>query len=200
MEVGMYPRARLDALTDGIFGVAMTLLVLDVRLPDEFHPKDVHDLVEGLLGLTSKFIPYVLSFLVLGLRWLSNIQVRSRTDAVGKDFTGWWLLYLLLITCVPLSTIIVGRFSNLAPAIWVYAGNTALIAVVSFLMLAHTPNLEQGAELHDRQISLAILMATSLVMVLVSFFEPRHALWVLALNLAAPFIAKWTAKAAMEPE
>ena len=43
-------------------------LVLDVRLPDEFHPKDVHELIEGLLGLTSKFIPYVLSFLVLGLR------------------------------------------------------------------------------------------------------------------------------------
>ena len=34
----MYPKARLDALTDGLFGVAMTILVLDVRLPDNFHP------------------------------------------------------------------------------------------------------------------------------------------------------------------
>jgi uncharacterized membrane protein len=33
----MYPKARLDALTDGLFGVAMTILVLDVRLPDDFH-------------------------------------------------------------------------------------------------------------------------------------------------------------------
>lgn len=192
----MYPRARLDALTDGIFGVAMTLLVLDVRLPDEFHPKDVHEFIEGLLGLTSKFIPYALSFLVLGLRWLSNIQVRSRTESIGKDFTGWWLLYLLLITCVPFSTIVVGRFGNLAPAIWVYAGNTALIAIVSFFLLARTPGLERGAELHDRQISLAILMATSLIMILASFFDSRHALWVLALNLAAPLIARWTSKEA----
>jgi uncharacterized membrane protein len=34
----IYPRARLDALTDSVFGVAMTLLVLDVCLPEEFHP------------------------------------------------------------------------------------------------------------------------------------------------------------------
>ena len=34
----MYPKARLDALSDSIFGVALTLLVLDVRLPETFHP------------------------------------------------------------------------------------------------------------------------------------------------------------------
>jgi uncharacterized membrane protein len=34
----MYPRSRVDALTDGLFGVAMTILVLDVRLPDSFDP------------------------------------------------------------------------------------------------------------------------------------------------------------------
>ena len=36
----MFSKARLDALSDGIFGVAMTLLILDVRLPDDFHPQD----------------------------------------------------------------------------------------------------------------------------------------------------------------
>src|ERR1700727_132953 len=34
----MFSKARLDTLSDGIFGVSMTLLVLDVRLPDNFHP------------------------------------------------------------------------------------------------------------------------------------------------------------------
>jgi uncharacterized membrane protein len=74
----MFSKARLDTLSDGIFGVAMTLLILDVRLPDDFHPKDGGELVQGLLGLWPKFLPYVLSFGVLGLRWLSNIEVRSR--------------------------------------------------------------------------------------------------------------------------
>ena len=40
----MFSKARLDTLSDGIFGVAMTLLVLDVRLPDDFHPSDSAEL------------------------------------------------------------------------------------------------------------------------------------------------------------
>lgn len=192
----MYPRARLDALSDGIFAVAMTLLVLDLRLPEDFHPKDAQELAEALLELVSKFIPYALSFLVLGLRWLSNIQVRSPTEHVGKDFTGWWLVYLLLVTCVPFTTIVLGRFGNLAPAVWLYAGNTALIAIVSFRLLAKTPNLENSAELRDRRISLTILTATSLATIAVSFFDPRHSLWILALNLLAPLAGRWSRKVA----
>jgi uncharacterized membrane protein len=43
-------------------------------LPDDLHPKDGGELMHGLLGLWPKFLPYVLSFGVLGLRWLSNIE------------------------------------------------------------------------------------------------------------------------------
>src|SRR5579884_917587 len=105
----MFAKARLDALSDGIFAVAMTLLVLDVRLPEEFHPRDGAELLAGLAQLWPKVLPYVLSFGVLGLRWLSNIQIRSRAEFVGRDYVNWWLLYLFLITCVPFTTIVVGR-------------------------------------------------------------------------------------------
>lgn len=70
----MFSKARLDTLSDGIFGVAMTLLVLDVRLPDNFHPRDGSELLDGLANLWPKFLPYLLSFSVLGLRWLANVQ------------------------------------------------------------------------------------------------------------------------------
>jgi len=45
------PCSQKRALSDGIFGVAMTLLILDVRLPDDFHPRDGAELVQGLAGL-----------------------------------------------------------------------------------------------------------------------------------------------------
>jgi uncharacterized membrane protein len=70
----MFSKARLDTLSDGIFGVAMTLLILDVRLPDDFHTRDPGELLQGLADLWPRFLPYVLSFGVLGLRWLSNIR------------------------------------------------------------------------------------------------------------------------------
>ena len=87
----MYPKARLDAPHDGIFSVAMTLLVLDVRLPADFHPADGGELVQGLLKLWPKFLPYLLSFTVLGLRWIASIQIRTAPNisAVNMSTGGW---------------------------------------------------------------------------------------------------------------
>ena len=55
-----YPKGRIDALTDGIFAVAMTLLVLDVRLPEDFKPQSDADLLSALAALVPRFLPYVL--------------------------------------------------------------------------------------------------------------------------------------------
>jgi hypothetical protein len=90
----MFSKTRLDTLSDGIFAVAMTLLVLDVRLPEDFQPRDGSELLEGLTGLWPKFLPYALSFCVLGLRWLANIEIRTRADFVNREYVNWWLLYL----------------------------------------------------------------------------------------------------------
>jgi TMEM175 potassium channel family protein len=187
----MYPRARFDALSDAIFGVAMTLLVLDLRLPEEFHPHDARALLQGLYDLLPKFFPYVLSFLVLGLRWQSGLQVRTKAENFGRGYFRWWLVYLLLITCVPFTTIVVGRFANLAPAIWLYAGNTALLGVAAFGLLASTEEVERDELLRGRQISLAILIGSSLLAIAWSFVNPRQALMALALNVAAPAVTRW---------
>jgi uncharacterized membrane protein len=188
----MFSKARLDTLSDGIFAVAMTLLILDVRLPDDFHPGDGGELVDGLIALWPKFLPYVLSFGVLGLRWLSNIEVRSRAEYVSREYANWWLLYLFLITCVPFSTIVVGRFAHIAPSIWLYAGHTLLIALVGLRLVAITPHLEQGDHLQHRQISAWLLVISSLLAIAVSFVNPKLALWALALNFAAPVIRVWS--------
>jgi uncharacterized membrane protein len=187
----MFPRERLDALSDAIFGVAMTLLVLDVRLPESFEAHDARELLHGLAGLTPKFWPYVLSFFVLGLRWLANVEVRSRGGVYGREYAMWWLFYLLLITCVPLTTIIVGRFGNMGPAIWLYAGNTILISAVAFRLMALTPEIEQGDVLRRRRLSLMLLTASSALAIAWSFVDARYALWAMALNIAAPVISRW---------
>jgi uncharacterized membrane protein len=186
----MYPRERLDALSDAIFGVAMTLLVLDVRLPEDFAPHDAHELMQGLAGLGSKFWPYVLSFFVLGIRWLSNIEIRSHGEMYSREYARWWLFYLLLITCVPFTTIIVGRFAALAPAVWLYAGNTILISAVAFRMMALTPEIEKDHHLRDRRFSLMVLMGSSALAIAWSFIDARNALWAMALNIAVPVIGR----------
>jgi uncharacterized membrane protein len=158
----MYAKARLDALSDGIFAVAMTLLALDLRLPEDFKPQDTHQFLQGLIELWPKLLPFLLSFSVLGLRWSSNILVRSNSEYVGREYVRWCLFYLLLITCVPFSTMVVGRYPHFAPAIWLYAGLTMTIALVSIRLTAVTPDLQRDHHLHHRLRAIRLLIASSL--------------------------------------
>lgn len=187
----MFSKARLDTLSDSIFAVAMTILVLDVRLPDNFHPTDNVEMLQGLFNLWPKALPFVLSFGVVGLRWLANVEIRTRAEYVNREYVNWWLLYQLLITCVPLSTIVVGSYGHFAPAIWLYAGHTLLIALVGWRLISLTPELEQGDHLRDRQLSTMLLIVSSLLAIGLSFVQPRLALWALALNLVVPLLRRY---------
>jgi hypothetical protein len=82
-----------------------------------------------------------------------------------------------------------------APAIWLYAGNTILISAVSFRLLALTPSFERRDHLRERQISLGVLIATSILAIGWSFVSPAQALWFLALNYASPLISQWMRRA-----
>ena len=71
-------KGRLDALTDAVFAFAMTLLVVNFDLPEDFHPTSAAELISALLGLGDTFIAYVITFLVLATFWLSREPRRSR--------------------------------------------------------------------------------------------------------------------------
>jgi hypothetical protein len=92
---------------------------------------------------------------------------------------------------VPFSTIVVGRFVHLAPAIWLYAGHTLLIALVGMRAGAITPHVERDQHLRLRQISGFLLIGTSLLAIALSFVSPASAMWAFALNFAAPVVRVW---------
>jgi uncharacterized membrane protein len=191
----MYPRSRIDALTDGLFGVAMTILVLDVRLPDSFDP-DQSGLTHALEGLWPKFFPYALSFYVLGSTWLANIKLRSKAEFLSRQYVRWWLLYLLIATCFPFSTSVVGRFTHLAPAVWLYSINMAALAAIGYRLVVLLPDVADDEHTLDRKVSLSLVIVTSALCVGVSMVSPAKALWVFVLNLAEPQLARWIAKRA----
>ena len=92
----MYPKARIDALTDGIFAVAMTILILDVRLPEDFHPVDDGAIAHALIGHIDHPIPTAISakitkrnlvrrqFSVLGLKRVAG-EIALDEIAVDTD-------------------------------------------------------------------------------------------------------------------
>ena len=186
----MYPKSRIDALTDGLFAVAMTILVLDVRLPDPFHA-DPAGLIGALRSLWPKFLPYALSFYVLGSTWLANIKLRSTAESVGKRYVSSWLLYLFIATCLPFSTSVVGQFVHLKPAVWLYSLNMAALAVVGYRLVVLLPRSSEDEHTLDRKLSLSFVMATSAACIALSAINPAKALLVYLLNLGEPLVARW---------
>jgi len=140
----MYPRHRLEALVDGIFAVAMTLLVLEVRLPDGVNPRSDRELVAVLVSVLPKLGPYALSFVVLGIRWRELVAERTTQHEVSKRYVNWSLANLLLVTFVPFSTLLIGRYASLAPAIWLYSANLAGMAICSWLIGRNAPKGERS--------------------------------------------------------
>jgi uncharacterized membrane protein len=186
----MYPKSRIDALTDGLFGVAMTILVLDVRLPDALAASDA-GLVNALRDLRPRFLPYALSFYILGSTWIANIKLRSTAEFVDRRYVAWWLFYLFIATCLPFSTSVMGRFEHLRTAVWLYSVNMAALALVGYRLVVLLPELSDDEHTLDRKLSLCFMTATSLACIAFSMISPAWALWAYSLNFFEPRVSRW---------
>jgi uncharacterized membrane protein len=184
-------KSRLDALVDGVFAVAMTLLVIDLKLPESFHPNSAAEFLRGIADLQTQFLVYVVSFMVLGLRWMSLAKLSGPHETVEDGYVLWSLVHLFLITCIPFSTMVVGRYGTFAPAIWLYAGNTILAALVAARMATlASPHIGQE-DARDRRTGLIVIIAVSLLVVAFSLIQTRHAMALYLLNAFAPLLRYW---------
>ena len=127
------PKSRLEALTDGIFAVTMTLLVLDLKLPDVAGDTP-RQAVARLVGLLPHLDDYVISFVVLCVFWLAHLRVLRRIEEVDASFTWLNLLFLLFTTFVPPLTAFLGHNSEQPVAAVTYGCNLILILLCEALM------------------------------------------------------------------
>ncbi|HEY4988981.1 MAG TPA: TMEM175 family protein [Opitutaceae bacterium] len=109
---------RLAALSDGIFGVGMTLLVLDLRAPLSEVIHSEHDLGVALVGILPQLIMYMMSFLTLGIFWVGQQTQLSHLERSDRHLTWITLAFLFAVTLLPFSTKLLAEH---------YAYRTALI-------------------------------------------------------------------------
>jgi hypothetical protein len=70
-----FPKPGSMHSPSAMFGVAMTLLVIDIRLPEDFSPKNSAELLQAVLELKPKFLVYLITFFVVGTLWIGNSKV-----------------------------------------------------------------------------------------------------------------------------
>jgi uncharacterized membrane protein len=120
------PKSRIEALTDGIFAVTMTLLVLDLRLPEA--PANPDRMVDALAALVPRVDDYAISFLVLCVFWMAHMSLARLLHGVDRSFVWQNLLFLLFTTFVPPLTAFVDHNASRPEAALVYGFN--LLAII----------------------------------------------------------------------
>jgi uncharacterized membrane protein len=127
------PKSRIDALTDGIFAVTMTLLVLDLRPPDGVG-SDRQAFWDKMAALLPRLDDYLISFSVLALLWVGHQRLTHRVRHVDPGFVWTNLLFILLTTFLPLTTSLIGEHPDVPAAALLYGLNLTLIVVAHALM------------------------------------------------------------------
>ena len=118
---------RLAALSDGIFAVAMTLLVLDLRAPAVESIHNERDLWRALVALSPRLLMYMMSFMTLGIFWVG--QQTQLNHLVRSDRSLSWIhiAFLFLVSITPFSTALLAEFTAHRLALLVYWLNILLL-------------------------------------------------------------------------
>jgi uncharacterized membrane protein len=124
---------RIEALVDGIFAVAMTLLVIELKLPEHANALSSAELLGVLQDLSLTFVSWLLSFLVLALFWTANHRLFSYVRHVDTPLLWYTIVLLAGASLLPFASAVNSRYlSQLAQA--VYAGVMCLMSVGSLLV------------------------------------------------------------------
>jgi TMEM175 potassium channel family protein len=124
-----YRTNRLEAFSDGVFAIAITLLVLEISVPEHSEA----DLLAAVLAQWSSYLGYVVSFSTIGAIWLAHNAITEHLTAVDTTLQRLNLLLLLVVAFIPFPTRLLAEYAEYNEAERVAAtvyGATLLLAAV----------------------------------------------------------------------
>ena len=192
---------RLEALTDGVFAIVMTLLVLEISIPEIAQPSLQAELPQRLLVLWPKLYSYVLSFLVLGILW--TLHHRSFHSIKRSDNELVWLniIFLMFVALIPFSTSLLGNYGTEEISLALYATNVLLALTMRLMIWIYATgkcrlvdsDINSKWVKLDKLISIGILLIFMLV-IGVSFINVTVAFSILVLLMVTAVVMKLIAR------
>jgi len=123
---------RLAALSDGIFGVAMTLLLLDLHVPARELIHNEADLRGAVLELCPQLLVYLMSFVTLGIFWVGQQTQLNNLTRSDRHLTWMHLAFLFPVTILPFSTRLLAEFITFRTALLAYWFNILLLGALLY--------------------------------------------------------------------
>jgi uncharacterized membrane protein len=118
---------RVEALTDGVFAIVLTILVLEVAVPPNLSQTSLRRVVEEL---RPTLIAWVISFLIVGMYWVGNRDLFARLRYANRDVVWLNLLSLLPVSLIPFGASVLGEYPDEPIAMHIYG----IIVVAAGLM------------------------------------------------------------------
>jgi uncharacterized membrane protein len=122
------------ALSDGVFAIALTLLVLNIEVPEISEYLVAEELPGALLDLWPKFLSYLLSFMVIIFYWITHHSIFGLIK--DHDRVLIWLnsLFLLCVAFLPFPTALLGEYGDQQLVVVIYAGSLAITRLILSLV------------------------------------------------------------------
>jgi len=150
---------RLEAFSDGVFAIVITLLILDIRVP-EVPP---HELGVSLLRLLPTAAAYVMSFFVVALYWLVHHRMSHLIRQVDGNFVWLNMLWLMFVTVLPFPTSLLGHYPMQIIPIVIYGADLILANMTGYIVTGYLLRHPHLATVSLSHLSMRSLLAPYLI-------------------------------------
>ncbi len=172
-------KARLEAFSDGVFSIVMTLLIFNIKVPELAKPFTDADLWQALSGVWPNITIFVLTFAVLSTFWINHhFLFETIAKSIDRRLNLLNLLYLMFVVFVPFSATLWGEYSGHQPAAILYGLNIFIIVFVSTSMGSY---IRSNPELSHDDISARMIKQGQ--------FRSRLTLIFYAVGIAVTFVS-----------
>jgi uncharacterized membrane protein len=131
---------RLENFSDGVFAIAVTLLILDVRIPVDLHKFTNRDLNGMLWHLLPRLVSFAFSFLVIGMFWVAHHRIFSFVRVPNNTLLWLNILYLLFVAIIPVTSSLISENPFLTSSVLFYTINLFVIAIMHLILLEYILN------------------------------------------------------------
>jgi uncharacterized membrane protein len=179
----IFSKTRVEAFSDGIFAIIITLLVLEIKVPhiEEHHSSQA--LLTALIKLFPKFLGWIISFFTVAVIWVNHHKLFKQFRLLNHGIFWWNALLLLWTTFIPFPTAILGDYPANMTSVVFYGSVMALMAM-SFTMMRWY--VLRNQELLEENVNVAVFRRGT---VLSLIFGPLLYLTGVAASLIHPYIS-----------
>ena len=182
---------RLEALGDGIFAIAMTIMVLELKFP-EVEMDSWHQFVMAVSSVKYNFLCYFISFIVLGIMWFGHRMMFEYIGRSNRYFIFLGVLFYLVVCLVPFSTHLLATHPMKWFAILIYAVNLSMCNITLYIQwnygIKRQSLLEREITKEVKEIAEFLFLISPVVYaiaIVFSFFSPIVSIFIFAIT---PFI------------